>query len=565
MSTAPITNKLHTARVAEAFDTVAESFETVLENDITRSIRQKVYTVIASLVPAGSTILDINCGIGIDAVELAQKGYGVVGTDISPQMIQQARLRVTKYSLQNVSFYETSFESLAPVHSKTIDLVMSNFGGLNCVPSLEKVAEQLTAITNPGSYFLAVVMPPFSLWEFLAGLLKLDFQFAVRRLKANVQATGFGNNTFTVSYFSPRTFAKAFDRGFEVVRIQGFNIISAPPHATSFVKHFPRLAKWLERVEQSIASLPLVRALGDHYMIVMRRRRSPKHPNDHTPSITLEPAAVLREIKNIRSSAKELDDDINFSHFVNGKRVALVGPARTLIGKRLGALIDSYDIVVRINDAFEYLGVRELLPDVGERTDILYANQVIIRKNILGEEKLPLNMFYKGTGVGQRKFLVCTNNSLNYDSTGEPSAACPRHDRTVVSDIRKLIARDESSLDFRLVYRASKFLIRSLNGNFPRTGLVALADLLSFDIDHLFVAGMTFYHGGGHLLTKETTRLHPLKNRDGSWAHDNTGRGHNSYDELYIMRILKQAFPDKLRVDNDLLELLTTNETTIST
>ena len=65
-------SQTHTARVAEAFDSVAERFEATLENNITRGIRSKLYTLIDSLVPRGSEILDINCGIGIDAVELAR-------------------------------------------------------------------------------------------------------------------------------------------------------------------------------------------------------------------------------------------------------------------------------------------------------------------------------------------------------------------------------------------------------------------------------------------------------------------------------------------------------------
>ncbi|HEY4612382.1 MAG TPA: methyltransferase domain-containing protein, partial [Bacteroidota bacterium] len=103
----------HTVRVAEAFNGVARSFETMLENDITRGIRRTVYAILETLVEPGSTILDINCGIGIDAVELAKKGYRVAGADLSPNMIQQAQLRAAQHGAQ-LEFIETTFEDLSP-------------------------------------------------------------------------------------------------------------------------------------------------------------------------------------------------------------------------------------------------------------------------------------------------------------------------------------------------------------------------------------------------------------------------------------------------------------------
>ena len=265
-------SQMHTARVAEAFDSVAERFEATLENDITRGIRSKLYTLIDSLVLRGSEILDINCGIGIDAVELAQKGYRVTGADLAPNMIQQARLRSRQYK-QNIEFIETSFEDLSLLSGKTFDLVLSNFGGLNCVPLLNRVVEEVTRVVKPGGYFIAVVMPRVSLWELVAGITRLNFGFAFRRLPKNVQATGFDGKQFTVTYYSPRAFAAAFSRSFKVEQVRGLNVISPPPHATKFAARFQRLSHWLEQIEDACASLPLFRSVGDHFVMVLRRTR----------------------------------------------------------------------------------------------------------------------------------------------------------------------------------------------------------------------------------------------------------------------------------------------------
>ncbi|MGH2567857.1 MAG: class I SAM-dependent methyltransferase [Bacteroidota bacterium] len=265
-------HELHTARVAEAFDNVAEIFENSLENETTRGLREKVYSVIESLVPAGASILDINCGIGIDAVALFRRGYRVVGVDISPNMIREAVERARQARATEAAFRVGSFQDLSSIQGKPFDLVLSNFGGLNCVGSLENVAEQVASITRPGGYFVAVVMPPFSLWELLAGLVRHNFNFAFRRLRTNVQASGFGGKSFTVSYFSPGKFASVFSRWFEVKQVRGFNIVSPPPHATRFVSSSPRLTQRLVRLEEMIAAFPLLRSIGDHYLMVLRRK-----------------------------------------------------------------------------------------------------------------------------------------------------------------------------------------------------------------------------------------------------------------------------------------------------
>ena len=57
--------------------------------------------------------------------------------------------------------------------------------------------------------------------------------------------------------------------------------------------------------------------------------------------------------------------------YFNNKRVAIVGPSSSLIDKKLGKLIDSYDIVIRIN---RYEWLEKYKEDYGVKIDILYFN-----------------------------------------------------------------------------------------------------------------------------------------------------------------------------------------------
>lgn len=267
-----MTNNIETVQVIEAFDKVAETFERDLENDITRQLRKRVYALIQSLVLPGASFLDINCGIGIDTIALTQQGYEGIGVDITPAMIEQARLRAERHEVKT-KFFVSSFEELSSLSGKTFDVVLSNFGGLNCLQSLEKVAEEVTTVTKHGGHFVAVVMPPVCLWEIAAGVARLDASIAFRRLKNEVLATGFQGKSFRVFYHSPRKFASHFRGRFEVQKIRGFNIFSPPPHAIGFKKNNRRFASFLERIDESIAGAPLLRSCGDHYMVVLKKVR----------------------------------------------------------------------------------------------------------------------------------------------------------------------------------------------------------------------------------------------------------------------------------------------------
>jgi hypothetical protein len=239
------------------------------------------------------------------------------------------------------------------------------------------------------------------------------------------------------------------------------------------------------------------------------------------------------------------DIDPAYSNLVSGKRVAVVGPARTLIGKRQGQHIDSHDLVVRFNDTFGLPSRPELVADIGSRTDVLYCNQVILR------HALASGVSWKGLA-----YVICTNNSLSFTIAGRPEPTCDRQDRRVIARFADELTRQKSTTRWRVVRAASEELSRRLHGQWPRTGLVGIVDLLSFGVRRLFITGMTFYHGGGHLLMPESHELHPRHNRDGTWAQSPSGLGHDSYLELEVMKALAQEYSGVLEVDDTLAALI---------
>jgi SAM-dependent methyltransferase len=76
----------------------------------------------ARLIGAAFDVLDVGCGIGRVAAALAPRVRSVLGIDVSPAMVDEARRRCTA---SNVEFTTSSGTDLAFVPSRTFDLALA--------------------------------------------------------------------------------------------------------------------------------------------------------------------------------------------------------------------------------------------------------------------------------------------------------------------------------------------------------------------------------------------------------------------------------------------------------
>ena len=72
-----------------------------MENVFTKNAVEEVDFILEKLkLPPGSDILDVGCGTGRHAVELAKRGYKVTGIDISSSMLAQAEKAASKAGVE---------------------------------------------------------------------------------------------------------------------------------------------------------------------------------------------------------------------------------------------------------------------------------------------------------------------------------------------------------------------------------------------------------------------------------------------------------------------------------
>lgn len=104
--------------------------------------------LLSALAPqAGERILDLGCGTGHLAQQIAESGAQVVGIDASPEMIEQA-CRVypgIEFRVADARDFSFPFQ---------FDAVFSN-AALHWVPEAEQVVERIASALRPGGRFVA--------------------------------------------------------------------------------------------------------------------------------------------------------------------------------------------------------------------------------------------------------------------------------------------------------------------------------------------------------------------------------------------------------------------------
>jgi ubiquinone/menaquinone biosynthesis C-methylase UbiE len=262
--------------IAEAFSRTAEKYDSFAEDHphLTR-MRKKVYAHVMRYVPRGARILELNAGTGTDAVQLAQRGYFIHATDIASGMLNRLREKVDRLGLHGrVTMEERSFLSLENVQGAPFDAVFSDLGGLNCVPDLSPVIQQLPKILKADGIVTWVLMPHICLWE-MAEVFRGNFPLAFRRFSRGSVRANLEGLKFDVYYFSPRQVIQWFGNDFELLAREGLSVITPTAESKNFAKWHPRLYRTLSWLDDKLSPYWPWYGGGDFYILTMRYKPQP--------------------------------------------------------------------------------------------------------------------------------------------------------------------------------------------------------------------------------------------------------------------------------------------------
>jgi ubiquinone/menaquinone biosynthesis C-methylase UbiE len=259
----------------QAFDSVAADYDGPRgNNDLIQDIRREMWRCLDATFSPGSSLIDLGCGTGLDAVRMAQLGHHVTATDWSPRMVERTRDRAEREGLtgrvRSVVVGAHELQQLSDVGG--YDGAYSNLGPLNCVPKLTDVSNECARLIKPEGRLVFTVIGRFCPWEIAHYLAHGRWGRATVRFARGIVPVSMNQHTIWTRYYWPGEFYRAFRREFVLEHYRGLCVFAPPPYLTWVREKHATWHERLWRLDRRVASLPMIRGLGDHFMMVMRRR-----------------------------------------------------------------------------------------------------------------------------------------------------------------------------------------------------------------------------------------------------------------------------------------------------
>lgn len=259
----------------EAFDSVASDYDGPRgNNSLIQDMRAETWRWLDRTFSPGSRLIDLGCGTGLDAVRMAQRGHHVVATDWSSEMVARTAARARQESVaervQALALGAHELERLEGVGA--FDGAYSNLGSLNCVPDLAGVSRACARLLKPAGALVFTVIGRLCPWEIVHYLPRGRWSRVRVRFARNAVPVNLNRHTVWTRYYSPREFFRAFERDFTLVHHRGLCVFAPPPYLASIRDRHPHGYERLWRIDRRIAGWPVLRSMGDHFLMVLRKR-----------------------------------------------------------------------------------------------------------------------------------------------------------------------------------------------------------------------------------------------------------------------------------------------------
>ncbi|OUJ00928.1 SAM-dependent methyltransferase [Acetobacter orientalis] len=144
----------HDTRIVDQFTRWAKPFAELAIHAEAESMAQ---TLAACAVTRDMKVLDVACGPGIIACELARVGAEVTGIDLTPAMIEQARLRADRENVR-VAYHIGNALHL-PFQADSFDRVVTRYS-FHHMQDPGKVLTEMVRVCRPGGRIIVIDATP---------------------------------------------------------------------------------------------------------------------------------------------------------------------------------------------------------------------------------------------------------------------------------------------------------------------------------------------------------------------------------------------------------------------
>ena len=257
-----------------AFDAVAAEYDRrEADNPIMQLMRDRSLAILDRTFAEGSSLLDVGCGTGTEALWLSERGRTVLGVDSSPKMLEVLARRAGGDGLK-VSTRLMRAGNLMTLAGElgdaAFDGAYSSFGALNTEPSLQPALDALARLVRPGGKIVLGVMNRWCVAEMALLAAGGRPDQALRRTRSPLRI-GVGVNSIEVRYPSWRSLRGALSPRFRVVSLQALPLLLLPYAWPAFSAH-PRLYGVASGLDAILSRRRPFAWLGDHLLVVAQRR-----------------------------------------------------------------------------------------------------------------------------------------------------------------------------------------------------------------------------------------------------------------------------------------------------
>jgi SAM-dependent methyltransferase len=256
---------------AASFDNYAQQYDAHFTfSPVGLLQRQGVYKHLLPLLSKDTSVLEINCGTGYDAIEIAKYVKNILATDASAMMIEQCIAR--KAETKNVVFKVDLIQDLQD-EIKNSNFIFSNFGGLNCLSpqDLKEFAKKCNTLLKKDADLFFVIMGRKCIWERLYFMIKGDQKKATRRKSLEGVNTIIDGSEFKTWYYSPKEMQFFFTEGFKAQHISGVGLFVPPSYLNPFFSKKKLLLKLFSALDKVFCNFKWTTNYADHYIIHLKK------------------------------------------------------------------------------------------------------------------------------------------------------------------------------------------------------------------------------------------------------------------------------------------------------
>lgn len=234
-------------------------------------------------------------------------------------------------------------------------------------------------------------------------------------------------------------------------------------------------------------------------------------------------------------------NNIIFSNYLINKKIIIVGPSKYLIGKKMGEMIDNFDIVIRIKKGFPIK--KELNEDLGLKSNILLSSLKTAKVKDINKKNYNQNNF-------ESEDIEKMNNLLNFVLFPYPTNIEPftkfYNQYCKLENIKTILITGTNKInDYNL-------FVDEL-GTTPTIFMCSLWYLLKFQFKEIYIIGITFQKDGYYeeYKTEEMFKAatkRTLNNKKKKNVHD------MNKEIIYLKKILKND--NRIKIDSYLKKIL---------